>query len=291
MNSLPRSNHSSEMKCCGNSGCQTSTMVPKKRKTKSKKRKTKSISSILAKFDEHFIWTYQWYLGSVTFGKAGCGFLLADHHGADKILEATHIINGKEARIGRILFVGGLEETTTAEALKEFFSEHGNVVDHEIALMYRSSIHNDFGIIEFDSDKPVDDLSARGKIDFYGKEVVLKKVGLLRADKPGSWPRGVLDGIDEPLGSGCCGCLYGGTWEETDDEDESDGDNAGDPSPPMDPEDVLQTFEHIKHLLPKKLRNFTSFMEWREAIRVKDQEEYQGGILRIWSPRKDAKCF
>jgi len=61
-----------------------------------------------------------------------------------------------------------------SDELKNFFSKHGNVVEHEIIRDHTTKRSRGFGFVVFDSDKAVDNLLADGNmIDMDGTQVSL----------------------------------------------------------------------------------------------------------------------
>jgi hypothetical protein len=59
-----------------------------------------------------------------------------------------------------------------SDELKNFFSKHGNVVEHEIIRDHNTKRSRGFGFVVFDDDKVVDNLLADGnKIDMDGTQV------------------------------------------------------------------------------------------------------------------------
>ncbi|XP_020114449.1 heterogeneous nuclear ribonucleoprotein 1-like [Ananas comosus] len=109
----------------------------------------------------------------------------------DKVIEDTHIIDGKQVEIKRTIprgstqsqgfktskiFVGGILPTLTEEEFRSFFSRYGTVVDHQIIRDHETNRSRGFGFIVFDSEQVVDDLVAKGNlIDLAGTKVEIKK--------------------------------------------------------------------------------------------------------------------
>jgi len=109
--------------------------------------------------------------------------MIQDSPGADSILEATHTINGKEASIRRILYVCKIPENATAEELKNTFSEFGKVEECDFDRPFWMG----FGLIVFDSEKVVDELAAKGTIEFCGEHLEVKKVEPLKVPDIMDW--------------------------------------------------------------------------------------------------------
>ncbi|MQL67980.1 hypothetical protein Taro_000241 [Colocasia esculenta] len=162
-------------------------------------------SSCLVRLDEYFIAaTFSKYFGKygemtdyvimkdkVTNQPRGFGFVTyADPSVVDKVIEETHVINGKQVEIKRTIpkdasskdfktkkiFVGGLPSTYTEDELKGFFSKYGKVVEHQIIRDHHSNRSRGFGFVIFDSEPVVDELLANGNmIDLAGTQVEIKK--------------------------------------------------------------------------------------------------------------------
>ncbi|XP_072992330.1 uncharacterized protein [Typha latifolia] len=131
----------------------------------------------------------------------GFGFITySDPSVVDKVIEDTHIINGKQVEIKRTIpkgsmqskdfktkkiFVGGIPSTVTDDEFKNFFSKHGEVVDHQIIRDHETNRSRGFGFIVFDSEQVVDDLLANGNmIDLAGSQVEIKKAEPKKASNP-----------------------------------------------------------------------------------------------------------
>nr|CAD1831493.1 unnamed protein product [Ananas comosus var. bracteatus] len=143
----------------------------------------------------------------------GFGFITYDDPSVvDKVIEDTHVINGKQVEIKRTIpkgaaplkdfktkkvFVGGIPTTLTEDEFKNFFSKFGKVVDHEIIRDHATSRSRGFGFIVFDSEKTVDELLAKkgNMIDLAGTQVEIKKA---EPKKPSNPPPHAYD--SEPRG-------------------------------------------------------------------------------------------
>ncbi|CAA7016327.1 unnamed protein product [Microthlaspi erraticum] len=144
----------------------------------------------------------------------GFGFITyADASVVDKVIEDTHIINGKQVEIKRTIpkgaggnqskdfktkkiFVGGIPSAVTEDELKDFFAKHGTVVEHQIIRDHETNRSRGFGFVIFDSEEVVDELLSKGNmIDLADTQVEIKKAepkkSSNRSPPPyGSHPRG-----------------------------------------------------------------------------------------------------
>ncbi|GMY30911.1 heterogeneous nuclear ribonucleoprotein 1 isoform X1 [Fagus crenata] len=131
----------------------------------------------------------------------GFGFVTyADPSVVDKVIEDTHIINGKQVEIKRTIpkgqgqskdfktkkiFVGGIPSAVTEDELKNFFSTFGKVVEHQIIRDHETHRSRGFGFVIFDSDEVVDEMLANGNmIDMAGTQVEIKKAEPKKASNP-----------------------------------------------------------------------------------------------------------
>ncbi|GAA0143083.1 hypothetical protein Leryth_000369 [Lithospermum erythrorhizon] len=122
----------------------------------------------------------------------GFGFVTyADPSVVDKVIEDTHIINGKQVEIKRTtprgahgsrdfktkkIFVGGIPTTVTEDEFKEFFLKFGEVKENQIMKDHASGRSRGFGFVTFETEQAVEDLLANGnRIDFSGTQVEIKK--------------------------------------------------------------------------------------------------------------------
>ncbi|ESW22924.1 hypothetical protein PHAVU_004G006700 [Phaseolus vulgaris] len=132
----------------------------------------------------------------------GFGFITyADPSVVDKVIEDTHVINGKQVEIKRTIprgavgskdfrtkkiFVGGIPSNVTEDEFRDFFTRYGEVKDHQIMRDHSTNRSRGFGFITFDSEEAVDDLLSMGnKIEFAGAQVEIKKA---EPKKPNSAP-------------------------------------------------------------------------------------------------------
>ncbi|KAM7278976.1 hypothetical protein ACFE04_006110 [Oxalis oulophora] len=161
----------------------------------------------------------------------GFGFITyADPVVVDKVIEDTHVINGKQVEIKRTIpkgsnhskdfktkkiFVGGIPSTVNEDELKNFFSTHGNVVEHQIIRDHETNRSRGFGFVIFDSDEVVDEILSKGNmIDMAGTQVEIKKAEPKKPSNPppphsyGSNPRARSSFNDG--GYGGFGGSYGG---------------------------------------------------------------------------------
>ncbi|KAG8658392.1 hypothetical protein MANES_03G143000v8 [Manihot esculenta] len=118
----------------------------------------------------------------------GFGFITyADPSVVDKVIEDTHIINGKQVEIKRTIpkgsgqskdfktkkiFVGGIPSSVTEDEFKNFFSKYGKVVEHQIIRDHETNRSRGFGFIIFDNEETVDQMLSKGNmIDMAGTQV------------------------------------------------------------------------------------------------------------------------
>ncbi|XP_058112783.1 heterogeneous nuclear ribonucleoprotein 1 [Magnolia sinica] len=131
----------------------------------------------------------------------GFGFITyADPSVVDKVIEETHVINGKQVEIKRTIpkgsvqskdfktkkiFVGGIPSTVTEDEFKNFFSKYGKVVDHQIIRDHATSRSRGFGFIIFDSEEVVDEMLTKGNmLDLAGTQVEIKKAEPKKPSNP-----------------------------------------------------------------------------------------------------------
>lgn len=141
----------------------------------------------------------------------GFGFITyADPSVVDQLIEDKHVINGKEVEIKRTIpkgssnshshshsnhfktkkiFVGGIPTSLSQDDFKNFFSNYGNVVDHEIIRDHTTKRSRGFGFVVFDNDKVVDDILSHGNmIHMAGTQVEIKKAEPKKSSNSGSLP-------------------------------------------------------------------------------------------------------
>ncbi|OWM74929.1 hypothetical protein CDL15_Pgr021280 [Punica granatum] len=131
----------------------------------------------------------------------GFGFVTyADPSVVDKVIEDTHIINGKQVEIKRTIpkgaggsedfktkkiFVGGIPGTVTEDEFKDFFSQFGEVKDHQIMKDHSTNRSRGFGFITFETEEAVDELLAQGnRLELAGSQVEVKKAEPKRPNAP-----------------------------------------------------------------------------------------------------------
>ncbi|XP_010528226.1 PREDICTED: heterogeneous nuclear ribonucleoprotein 1 isoform X2 [Tarenaya hassleriana] len=122
----------------------------------------------------------------------GFGFVTyADSSVVDKVIQDTHIINGKQVEIKRTIprgsmssndiktkkiFVGGIPSSVDDDEFKEFFMQYGEVKEHQIMRDHMSGRSRGFGFVTYENEDVVDDLLAKGnRIEFAGAQVEIKK--------------------------------------------------------------------------------------------------------------------
>ncbi|XP_050218918.1 uncharacterized protein LOC126669483 [Mercurialis annua] len=131
----------------------------------------------------------------------GFGFITyADPSVVDKVIEDTHIINGKQVEIKRTIpkgsgqskdfktkkiFVGGIPSAVTEDELENFFSKYGKVVEHQIIRDHETNRSRGFGFVIFDNEDTVDEMLTNGNmIDMAGTQVEIKKAEPKKASNP-----------------------------------------------------------------------------------------------------------
>ncbi|GMN28418.1 hypothetical protein TIFTF001_002033 [Ficus carica] len=117
----------------------------------------------------------------------GFGFVTyADPSVVDKVIQDNHIINGKQVEIKRTIprgaggskdfktkkiFVGGIPTTVNEDEFRDFFSQFGEVKEHQSMRDHATSRSRGFGFITFETEQSVDDLLAKGnKLDMAGSQ-------------------------------------------------------------------------------------------------------------------------
>ncbi|KAM7251345.1 hypothetical protein ACFE04_023228 [Oxalis oulophora] len=134
----------------------------------------------------------------------GFGFITyADPSVVDKVIEETHVINGKQLEQVEIkrtipkgsnqskefktkkLFVGGIPTSVNEDELKSFFSKYGEVVEHQIIRDHETNRSRGFGFVIFDVEDVVDDLLSQGNmVELAGTQVEIKKAEPKKASNP-----------------------------------------------------------------------------------------------------------
>ncbi|KAH6824265.1 RNA-binding family protein [Perilla frutescens var. hirtella] len=148
----------------------------------------------------------------------GFGFVTyADASVVDRVIEDTHIINGKQVEIKRTIprgahskdfktrkiFVGGIPTTVSEDEFRDFFSNFGEVKEQQIMRDHSSGRSRGFGFVTFESDKCVDDLLANGnRLDFAGSQVEIKKAEPKKPNFPPAPPARRLSSSRVAFGGG-----------------------------------------------------------------------------------------
>lgn len=131
----------------------------------------------------------------------GFGFITyADPAVVDKIIQDTHVLNGKQVEIKRTIpkgaigskdfktkkiFVGGIPTSVNEDEFSDFFSKFGLVKEHQIMRDHASNRSRGFGFVTFDSEEAVDELLSKGnRIDFAGTKVEIKKAEPKKPNAP-----------------------------------------------------------------------------------------------------------
>ncbi|GLU02117.1 hypothetical protein SLE2022_193840 [Rubroshorea leprosula] len=131
----------------------------------------------------------------------GFGFITyADPSVVDRVIEDTHVINGKQVEIKRTIprgavgskdfktkkiFVGGIPATVSEDEFKDLFSQFGVVNDHQIMRDHATNRSRGFGFITFDTEQAVDDLLDKGnKVEIFGAQVEIKRAEPKKPNAP-----------------------------------------------------------------------------------------------------------
>ncbi|KAL2505224.1 RNA-binding (RRM/RBD/RNP motif) family protein [Abeliophyllum distichum] len=155
----------------------------------------------------------------------GFGFVTyADPSVVDKVIEETHIINGKQVEIKRTIprgaigskdfktkkiFVGGIPTTVGEDEFKDFFSKFGEVKEQQIMRDHSSGRSRGFGFITFETEQSVDDILANGnRLEFVGAQVEIKKAEPKKTNPPPPLPK--HQSSSRAAFSGGLGDTYGG---------------------------------------------------------------------------------
>ncbi|GAB4848080.1 hypothetical protein Ancab_002742 [Ancistrocladus abbreviatus] len=100
------------------------------------------------------------------------------------------------------IFVGGIPTSVSEEEFKEFFSNFGEVKEHQIMRDHFSNHSRGFGFITFNTEEAVDGLLSRGNmIEFAGTKVEIKNA---KPKKPNAPKSAYGDGFGDGYGG------YGG---------------------------------------------------------------------------------
>ncbi|KAG6592108.1 Heterogeneous nuclear ribonucleoprotein 1, partial [Cucurbita argyrosperma subsp. sororia] len=157
----------------------------------------------------------------------GFGFITyADPSVVDKVIEDTHVINGKQVEIKRTIpkghgqskdfktkkiFVGGIPSTVTEDEFNHFFSKYGKVAEHQIIRDHETNRSRGFGFIVFEEEEVVDEILSNGNmIDMSGTQVEIKKAEPKKSSNPppasaygfGPGPFRTPGGLGARIGSG-----------------------------------------------------------------------------------------
>ncbi|ONI19693.1 hypothetical protein PRUPE_3G292100 [Prunus persica] len=155
----------------------------------------------------------------------GFGFVTyADPSVVDKVIDETHVINGKQVEIKRTIprgamgskdfktkkiFVGGIPTTVNEDEFSDFFSQFGEVKEHQIMRDHSTGRSRGFGFITFDTEQSVDELLDKGnKLEFAGAQVEIKKAEPKKPNLPAAPSKRYSD--SRPAYGGGYGDSYGG---------------------------------------------------------------------------------
>ncbi|KAM0031966.1 putative RNA recognition motif domain, nucleotide-binding alpha-beta plait domain superfamily [Helianthus debilis subsp. tardiflorus] len=133
-------------------------------------------------------------MDKITGRPRGFGFVtFANPTDADKVLDQDHIIDGRSVEVKRTvpredtqgsrgvsrtkkIFVGGIPLTLTEDELREYFSNYGGIIEHQIMLDHVTGRSRGFGFVTFDSEEAVDKIFADGQLhELGGKQVEIKR--------------------------------------------------------------------------------------------------------------------
>ncbi|KAL8217352.1 hypothetical protein R6Q57_020725 [Mikania cordata] len=133
-------------------------------------------------------------MDKITGRPRGFGFVtFANPADADKVMEQDHVIDGRPVEVKRTvprenaqgsrgvsrtkkIFVGGIPLTLTEDELREYFSNYGAIIEHQIMLDHVTGRSRGFGFVTFDSEEAVDKIFADGQIhELGGKQVEIKR--------------------------------------------------------------------------------------------------------------------
>ncbi|XP_071710782.1 uncharacterized protein [Rutidosis leptorrhynchoides] len=133
-------------------------------------------------------------MDKITGRPRGFGFVtFADPSDADKVLAQDHVIDGRPVEVKRTvprddaqggrgvlrtkkIFVGGIPLTLSEDEMREYFSNYGEVIEHQIMLDHVTGRSRGFGFVTFDSEEAVDKIFHDGQIhELGGKQVEVKR--------------------------------------------------------------------------------------------------------------------
>ncbi|MFS7974545.1 putative RNA recognition motif domain, nucleotide-binding alpha-beta plait domain superfamily [Helianthus anomalus] len=177
-------------------------------------------------------------MDKITGRPRGFGFVtFANPTDADKVLDQDHIIDGRPVEVKRTvpredtqgsrgvsrtkkIFVGGIPLTLTEDELREYFSNYGGIIEHQIMLDHVTGRSRGFGFVTFDSEEAVDKIFADGQLhELGGKQVEIKRAEPKRVgvdfsydnrSRRGGASKSYGGGFGRGSGSGGYGGGYGG---------------------------------------------------------------------------------
>ncbi|KAI3786179.1 hypothetical protein L1987_45311 [Smallanthus sonchifolius] len=133
-------------------------------------------------------------MDKITGRPRGFGFVtFANPADADKVLDQNHVIDGRPVEVKwtvpregmhgskgvtrtKKIFVGGIPLTLTEDELREYFSNYGDIIEHQIMLDRVTGRSRGFGFVTFDSEEAVDKILADGILhELGGKQVEIKR--------------------------------------------------------------------------------------------------------------------
>ncbi|KAG8845509.1 hypothetical protein FRB96_002477 [Tulasnella sp. 330] len=88
--------------------------------------------------------------------------MVREHFLDGKVIDPKRAIPRLEHQRTQKIFVGGLAPTVTAETLKEYFAQHGSVVDATVMIDRESGRSKGFGFVTFEEGPPLDHLIGHG---------------------------------------------------------------------------------------------------------------------------------
>ncbi|RXH89375.1 hypothetical protein DVH24_031732 [Malus domestica] len=123
----------------------------------------------------------------------GFGFVTyADPSVVDKVIEDVHVINDRQV-----------------EEFSDFFSQYGEVKEHQIMRDHSTGRSRGFGFVTFDTEQAVDELLDKGnKLEFAGAQVEIKKAEPKKPNQPAPPSKRYND--SRPAYGGGYGESYGG---------------------------------------------------------------------------------